>query len=152
MPDLWALSAVDADQYRIQVASVPINRGPGQSGFGEDEFLKISTPKKSFEVQEGADGFLQRNKTNTRLVLITIRLLQASPSNDYFSSLLNKDENTSGGGGVGSFVTEDMAGTTKFKSTRSWITGWPELVRGRSGKEVEWEFHAIRSIFNVGSN
>lgn len=148
----WAIAVADADQYRIQVAGVPISRGAGQTGYADGEYFTSSQPKDSFVIVEGTDGSVARSKTNTRIVEMSIKLLQTSLSNSYLSGLLASDENAPNGAGIGSFTVQDLQGTTLISCTRAWIRKPADISLDRAAKERVWTFHGIRSVYIVGNN
>jgi hypothetical protein len=142
----------DSDQIRIVFAGYSISRGAGASGYMDGEYLKITMEKKSFIYVEGTDGSLVRSKTQSRVGTATISLLQTSSSNDFLSSMLLTDESVANGAGVGTFVVEDLQGTTKFKALKAWVDGWPEQTFDRTAKERAWTICFQRSNILVGSN
>jgi hypothetical protein len=146
------LSVADADQYRITLSGFPISRGAGQSGYSDGEYFTATQTKKSFVIVEGTDGTVARSKTNSRIIEMSIILLQVSASNDFLSQLLAADENAPNGAGIGSFVLQDMQGTTLIKCSRTWIEGPADVSLDRGAKERKWPLHGIKSIYNIGSN
>ncbi len=152
MPGEWSIGIYDADQYRIQVAGVAISKGAGQSGYADGEFFKSSQPKDSFIIVEGTDGSIARSKTNTRILEMSLFLLQTSSSNAYLSALHASDLNNPNGAGIGSFIVEDLQGTTKILCTRAWIRKPADMSLDRQAGPREWMFHGIYSIYLVGGN
>lgn len=148
----FSLKVADADQYRLMVAGVAINNGPGQSGYADGEFLTISQPKDGFVIVEGTDGSVARGKTNTRIVEISIKLLQTSASNAILSALHALDVNTPNGAGVGSFVLQDMQGTTLVLCTKCWVRKQADISLDRSATTREWMLHGLYSVYLVGGN
>jgi len=148
----WSIAVADADQYRIAVAGVTLSRGAGQSGYADGEYFTSSQPKDSFVIVEGTDGSVARSKTNTRVVEMSLNLLQTSASNAYLSGLLASDENAPNGAGIGSFVVEDLQGTTLILCTRAWIKKPADVSLDRAAKERKWLFTGLRSVYLVGGN
>lgn len=152
MPGEFSLAVADADQYRIMVAGAPISNGAGASGYADGEFLKTAQSNDSFIVVEGADGSVVRSKRLTRLTDIEITLLQSSASNAYLSGLLALDVNQPNGAGVGSFVLEDLQGTTFILCTRAWIMKPADVTLDRGATARKWPLKGIWSVYNVGGN
>lgn len=153
MADDFTVSIADSDQILVSFAGILLSRGAGASGYADGEFLKIVPAKDSFTEVEGTDGTIARSKTNSRLMTITVRLLQTnSQSNGLLSSLLSADEGNPNGAGIGTFVVQDLNGTTTFKSLKAWLKKWPEQSFDRSAKEREWVFSCSRSSIVVGGN
>lgn len=148
----FRIAVTDADQYTLSLAGVAIAVAPGQSGFNQDEFFSISQVSDSFEDDVGADGWVERWKTNDRRVEGGITLLQSSSSNDYLSSLHALDCNQPNGAGVGSLQLKDLQGTTLILCTRTWIAKPADVALGRKSKPRKWKLRGIWSIYLVGSN
>lgn len=148
----FTVAVSDADQYRVQVAGVNISRGAGQSGYGDDEFLKISPVGESFVEALGTDGTLAWSKTNDRRLDIILTLLQTSASNDYLSALHLSDVSLPNGAGVGSFVLQDLSGTTLVKCPKARIFKPSDVVLGRGAKGREWKLRGVWDVYLVGSN
>ena len=148
----WSLAVADADQYVIAVAGNPVSQGAGQSGYADGEFLTISQPKESFIVVEGTDGSVARSKTNSRVLDIKLILLQTNAYNAYLSGLLLADVNTPNGAGIGSFVVEDIAGTTLVLCTRSWVSKPADITLDRGAKARSWPITGIWDVMLVGGN
>lgn len=153
MADDFSVSIADADQYRITFAGVAISRGAGASGYADGEFLSIKPRKPSFTEVEGTDGSIVRSKTFSRLMDGLLRVLQTNAeTNGFLSSMLQADEENPNGAGVGTFVVQDLNGTTKFKALKAWVTAWADQSFDRSGKEREWKFTLVRSSIVIGGN
>ncbi len=148
----FTVAVQDADQYRLQVAGVNISRGAGQSGYGDDEFLKISPVGESFVEAQGTDGTLAWSKTNDRRLDIIITLLQTSSSNDFLSALHLSDVSLPNGAGVGSFVLQDLSGTTLVKCPKCRIFKPADILLGRGAKSREWKLRGVWDVYLVGSN
>ena len=148
----FAVAVGDADQYRIAVAGVIVSLGPGQSAYAEDEFFTAVQKNDSFGVVEGADGTVARFKTNSRLVEMSLTFLGTGAVNDYLSALLFADVNQPNGAGIGSFVVEDLQGTTMLSCSKAWIQKPADFSLGRAVKMRKWPFVGVWSIWNIGSN
>jgi hypothetical protein len=148
----FIVAVCDADQYRIQVAGVDISRGAGQSGYADGEYFTSTQPKDSFVYVEGTDGSVARGKTNSRIVEMSINLLQTSVSNAFLSILLATDENAPNGAGIGSFVLQDMQGPTRIVCTRSWIRKPADVSVDRGAKERKWGIIGVKSVYVIGGN
>lgn len=146
------LSVADADQYRIMMAGAPISNGAGASGYADGEFLKIALRNDGFIEIEGADGSVARSKRNTRLLDIELTLLQTGASNDLLSALYLLDTNQPNGAGIGSFVLEDLQGTTLVACTKAWVRKPAEVVLNRSAESRKWLLTGMYSVYLVGSS
>lgn len=146
------LSVADSDQYRLMIAGAPISNGAGASGYGDGEFLKVSQSNESFIVVEGTDGTVARSKRNTRLIDIELTLLQTSASNAFLSMLLALDVNQPNGAGIGSFVLEDLQGTTLILCTRAWLQKPADVTLDRGATARKWPLKGLWSVFLVGGS
>ena len=148
----FSVKVADADQYVIAVAGNPVSLGAGQSGYADGEFLTVSQSADSFITVVGTDGSVARSKTNNRLVDIKLILLQTNSYNAYLSGLLLADVNTPNGAGIGSFVVEDLQGTTIVKCTRAWIVTFADIELDRDVSMRTWTLEGPASFWNTGSN
>jgi hypothetical protein len=146
------LAVADADQYRLMVAGAPISNGAGASGYADGEFFKSSLKNDGFIVIEGSDGSVARSKRLTRLVDLEITLLQTSTSNAYLSMLYNLDQNQPNGAGIGSFVLEDLQGTTLVICTRAWVNKPADIQLDRGATARKWPLVGLYSVYLVGGN
>lgn len=152
MPGDFTLAVSDADQYRLMVAGIPISNGAGASGYGEDEFLKIAMAEDAFITVVGADGTTVRSKSNNRLVNIDLTLMQSSVSNTALSALYAMDTNQANGAGIGSFVLQDLQGTTLILCTKCWIRKPAEVTLKRAASTRTWNITGLYSVMLIGNN
>ena len=152
MPGSFTLATCDADQVRVAVASIPISNGAGASGYADGQFLKISWAADTFITVVGTDGTVVRSKSNNRLLDIELTLLQSSVSNTALSALATIDQNQPNGAGIGSFVCEDLSGTTLVLCTRSWISKPTDITLNRSAEARLWKITGVADVFIAGNN
>lgn len=148
----FSVKVADADQYVIAVAGNPVSLGAGQSGYADGEFLNLKQAAESFITVVGTDGSVVRSKTNNRLVDISLILLATNSYNAYLSGLLLADVNTPNGAGIGSFVVEDLAGTTLVLCTRAWIKGPADISLDRGVKARSWALQGVWDVLVVGGS
>ena len=146
------LAEYDPDQFKISLAGIQVAKGAGKSGYGDGEFLSVKKRNPAFTDVEGTDGAVARSKRNSRLVDIEITLLQTNVTNDAFSALWQADENNPNGQGIGSFLAQDLQGTTKIMCTKAWISEPSDVTLDRGAKGRKWKITGLYSVFNVGSN
>ena len=142
----------DADQIKVSIAGIAVAKGAGKSGYGDGEFLSFKKVNPSFKTVEGTDGSIARSKMNSRLVQIELTLLQTSATNDRLTALWLSDENSPNGQGIGSFVAQDLQGTTKLMCTKCWISQPPDMSFDRTAKGRKWMLEGVWSVYTVGSN
>lgn len=139
----FALKIYDADQVTVLLGGVPISKGPGASGYGDGEFLRIEQLKEDFSWKEGTDGQVTRSKTNTRLCKITLTLMQSSDSNAYLSSLRLLDATGNNGAGVVTFMVRDRQGTSLHTASYCSVNKPPDVSYDREATERAWELMAL---------
>lgn len=143
----------DSDQIRVTGWGQQLTRGVGQSGLADGLFLEIDVVDTSFGEKVGTDGFVTRFKKNNYLVKIILHVMQSNaPTNGFLSGLVTSDEQAQNGAGVGTFVWEDMAGTSLGTCPFAWVVGLAPQKFAREPDERPWEVHAIRNQIIVGGN
>jgi hypothetical protein len=148
----FSVSVADADRYVLQVAGTNLSLGQGQSGYGDGKWLSIKQKSPSFTSKEGTDGAVARAKTNRRLIEVQITLLQTAASNDYLSTLHNLDINQPNGAGIGSFLLQDLSGTTLVRCSQIWIVTFADIELDRDVSMRTWALEGPASFWNTGSN
>jgi hypothetical protein len=149
----FTVSICDADQWFLSFAGVALSRGAGASGYADGVFLKGSAEKPSFTTVEGTDGSVARSKTNSRLYHVELHLLQTNAqSNGFLSSMLAADEANPNGAGVGTFIAQDLNGTSYLKMLKCWLEKWPDWELDRTAKERVWLISGVRSKLLLGGN
>lgn len=124
----WDLSLVS-----LIVANVPI-----ESAFGEKELVSIEREVGRWGHKVTADGVVVRYKTQNKLHLVHVKLMQNSPANDLLSTLANLDENTPNGAGIGAFLLKDNGGRSLLEGSKCWIERDPDIVIGQEPTERDW--------------
>ena len=107
-------------------------------GYADGDFLTITKESDAYGDVAGTDGDVTRFDTNDRRATIEIRLMQTSLSNDPLSATHALDRNTPGGAGIGSFLVQDMNGTSLYRAGNCWIQRAPDPVFGREPQERVW--------------
>jgi hypothetical protein len=141
----------DADQIRISIAGVAVAQGAGVSGFADGEFLSIGF-KPQFTMVKGTDGSATRSKTNDRECEIKIILMQSNSLNAALSALLFADVSTPNGTGIGSFIVEDLQGTTLISVPTAWISAPAEVSYDRGAKARSWPISGLWDVLVLGGN
>lgn len=127
----------NSNEVHVILADIPIINGRA------DPFLKIAKDADDFEVEEGADGSVCRNNTNSRLWTVELTLKGWSPENAKISALNAIDTSTKGGAGVGGLLVKDMNGSSVFAAGKCWISKPPDTEFGKSRADVTWMFKAV---------
>ena len=141
----------DADQIVIIIAGVTVSRGAGQSGYADGEFVSIGF-KPQFTMKKGTDGSATRSKTNDRETDIKINLMQTNSLNAAFSALLMADVSTPNGSGIGSFVLQDLQGTTFVSVPSAWLVAPADISLDRDAKSRVWAVSGLWDVAMIGGN
>lgn len=125
--------------------------GRDVSGYAAGTFIEVERAKDAFTLVVGSDGENTRVKSQDRSGTIKIVLQQSSPLNDYFSSLADTDENTSGG--VVPSLMKDTNGTTVAQAKQSWIKKKAKSDFADTAENREWLIETGNlSLFVGGEN
>lgn len=137
----------DLDQLTMTFGNILLD-----DGFADGETCTIVRDAESFTAVVGSDGSVTRSKTRNKLTTVTIKLMQSSPLNEQLSALLELDENTPGGAGVGSLLVRDrQSGLTQSHLPKAWIVKPPDQSFDRTATAREWQFKGIGNI-KIGGN
>lgn len=127
----------DPNNVAIIFGGVPI------TGFGTDDFIKITQKEATFVTTTGVDGESIRSKQNPKPICeITITLMESSASNTYLSAIHELDQAQTNGAGVLPFLYKDGSGTSLFVSDKAWVTKPPDMTKGKDAKMREWVLEA----------
>lgn len=142
-----ALKTYDPQEVAMSLAGIQIQ------GLAEDEFVTVEYDSDSFVDVVGVDGIdVSRSKTGDRRTTVTIKVMQTADVNDLLGSLLELDENTSGGAGVGAFYMKDGSGRTVLEGPQAWIMRPPDLAFGKQAGPREWKIRIARRKLKMGGN
>lgn len=114
---------------------------------------QISTNRTSnvFLQQKGIRGKHTRVPSQDTSALITVSLIQTSPSNDVFSEVLSQDELN--GTGRLEVILKDQSGRSIFQSNEAYIVGFPETKYSGGFEYRVWSIMCQRtSTYTVGGN
>jgi hypothetical protein len=120
-------------------------------GFAEgDDVISIAPQADAFNSLAGADGEVTRSKTNDNRWLLTIRLLQTSPSNDDLMgvALADKLSNT----GVQPILLKDNNGNTLVGEGQAYIQRLPDAGLGSNVSDREWVIMLPNPDLFIGGN
>lgn len=120
------------------------------SGFADGTFLEITRDEQAFTKVTGADGYTSRVKSNNRGGLLTLTLLETSPSNDVLSGIAALDE-VANAGVVPVFV-KDMSGNSTYFSATGWVQKLPDSTFGKEINTRAWAIDLADVDIFVGSN
>lgn len=129
-----ATKLYQSEQWTLIINGVLID-----SGYNDGEFLTIKQAEKDFTAKVGADGEVTRSKSNNRLAIVNVKLMQTSSGNDLLSIMNNLDIATPGGAGIGAFLVMDQLGRAKYAAAKCWVSGVPDVTLDKEATMREWE-------------
>lgn len=135
MPDLKSYNAREVTAVFLAVSL--------DSGYGEDEFVRIEQEEDDYVAVVGADGEVTRTTTNNSLCTITFTFVQTSDCNTKMTVIHNLDKSGPNGKGVGPLMIKDRSGLALFVFSKAWIAAPPARVYGKSATGLEWKLQGI---------
>ncbi len=108
------------------------------TGFAEDSMITVTPHGEGAQTYVGCDSEVARSIDPDATYDVKMSLAQTSSCNEYFSAIYNRDRKE--GDGVMPLLIKDLAGTTLFAATESWIKNMPEWSRGKTIGANEWNF------------
>ena len=134
------------DEVAIVFAGIPVG------GFGEDTFIEVEWDNEGFTDVVGRDGEVSRARMNDRRAIVTLTIMQTSPSNAALQALHNTDMSAAGGAGVGAFAMRDRQGTLVVRSDEAWIQTSAPVTLAREVQAREWKIRLARGEATGGGN
>lgn len=120
------------------------------SGYADGTFVSIEPGGPAFEMQQGADGSINRTNKNMNHYIVTVTLQQTSITNDALSVIHNADKllNT----GKLPLNVEDIGGTSVFFAGVAWIEGDPTQDDADTAGSREWKIQTGLAANVIGGN
>lgn len=128
-----SVKTYDAAEVILSIAGRKI-----EAGFDEGEFVTVEPASTSWKTKVGANGEVARAKTNNKMALVKVKLMQTSLGNNILSQLHNLDIASTNGAGVGEFLLEDPSGGMVLRAEHCWVQGLPKVGRGVEVGVYEW--------------
>ena len=131
------LKIYDATEVDFSFAGIPIT-----GGFDDGEFIRIERETEKFQDQVGTDGEVVRTSTKDNRATITLILMQTAEANEVLRGLVNADDATPGGSGVGALQIDSKRndGGVLHEASRAWIQTPPDHAYDREATSREWRF------------
>ena len=118
------------------------------TGFADDTMLTVSRNEDVMLEQVGVQGDMTLYQNQNRTGTITIRLMETSPSNDFFSGILAAMK-TGVIKGVLPFTVARPGSYSSISAGQCWLKGQPERTFGKDGQVYEWTFGILDSEVGV---
>lgn len=121
-----SVKSYSPDQVSLSLA------GAGQiTGFASGSFVTIEMEANDWSHKVGADGEVARARSNNRVGIVKIKLLQTSLSNQMLSGIRNLGlADPAGAADVGTFQLTDLSGATVASGPKAWIRKPAPVERG----------------------
>lgn len=116
----------DAKDVSIILGGVPI------TGYADGTFVSVERDEDAFTKVVGADGDTSRARSNHNGGMVTITLMQTSPSNKVLEDLATLDELTNAG--IVPIMVKDNSGLSLYSSDTAWIK---KRATSNFGKEID---------------
>lgn len=120
------------------------------SGFAPDSFIDIDCDGDQFTIRKGTGMEVERIKTGASNFILTLNLLQTSPTNDLLSIAHIAD--ITGNAGIYPMIIKDLGGTQSFVSTKSFIITPASTKLSSEISERQWKFYCPNAFYYVGGN
>lgn len=105
-------------------------------GYAEGSFVKIERNDDAYALLVGADGEAARSRSRNKSGIITITLMQSSPSNLILSAAVLADELS--GTGIGALFIKDNSGTTLAVAANAWVKKHASVNFSKELGDKEW--------------
>lgn len=129
-----AFYTYDPDEVVLTLGAADIE------GYAPDAMLTLDENTDTYSMVVGTTGDVCRSKGFDRSAILTIRLMQTSPSNDILSALHNSDFRAPNGAGVVTFSLRSSAsGRFVFTAPDAWVAKPPAVTLDRGATVREWK-------------
>lgn len=120
------------------------------TGFAEDRMVTIEKDENDYDDIVGVEGEVTRSKNNNEAAIVTLYLMQSSPSNEVLSGFRAADK-ASPGSGVFPFGVKDGNGTSLHTAESAWVQKGPTSEYGKKPGPREWKIRLAKLRESVGS-
>ena len=124
--------------------------GAIMGGFSDGGLVTVARNEQAMTLQMGTDGEAARSKTNNKAGLITISLLQTSPSNAILQGFASADELSDSG--VFSVLIKDNSGSSLYAAETAWVQKVPDSEFAREAGARDWILETDNLEVFIGGN
>ena len=139
------LRTYSPDDLQVIIGGFPI------SGFAKGTFVSVERASDGSSLVTGINGTGARAKNRDRSGIVSLVLLQTSPSNDILSEFYSLDE-LSPKGQTLTLMVKDVTGSTIASSDAIWIKKLPKIEFSETIMNREWSFEGLNIFKHVGGN
>lgn len=122
------------------------------SGFADGEYVNVELVEDEQTATVGADGSVTVTNKASRLVTITLTLMQTAPANAAISAVLEAARVAGLARAEAPFLMTDKGGTTVFACSKAWVQKRPPIVNAKEAGNRVWIFQGIADAYFVGGN
>jgi hypothetical protein len=117
------------------------------SGFAEDEFIRLEQDSDDTEDVVGVDGEVTVSRTNDRRATLTIILMHTSKGNDGLTTLSGLTRTAPGmAGAIQPMLIKDLNGRAIYTAQNSWIAAAPPVSYARKATSREWKIRIANLV------
>ncbi len=138
-------SYYNLDQISFSFAGIIIT-----GDFGEGAALSVKRNTELFENTTGRSGDVVRSRTNDKMGTIEVTFLQTSAYNALFNAVVELDNATPNGAGVGALQIKDRENGDIYSSPKAWIQILPETELNRKASDRTWTIACNPLTFKPG--
>ncbi len=130
------------DEIAISLGPVILN-----SGFAEDEFIRIEQETDDTEDVVGVDGEVVVSRTNDRRATLTVILMHTSDGNDGLTTLLGLTRTAPGmAGAIQPLLIKDLNGRAVYTAQNAWVAAGPPVSYARKATPREWKIRIANLV------
>jgi len=133
MPANPLVMTYDAKKVIVALGGVPIG------GYADGSFVKVTANSERWTRKVGADGEVNRSRSNDNTSTVDLTLLQTSLSNAYLTTVEKADALT-GLGMLPLLITDTNTGKSRFWP-QAWIVKTPDDERAKETTDIAWTIH-----------
>lgn len=142
---------LDPSRYALTVQGVQVQ------GVANDTFFKFTMQGAQIDDEVGGQGDVVRIISRDQRATLEITLLPTSPTNDFFSLLINQDLNangpsSTGGYAVGASSLADLNGTTVIDGEETWLMQFADAELGSKIYNRVWKLRFAKARVTIGGN
>ena len=140
-----ATSTLDPSRFTLTVIGVQV------MGVAPDTFFKFTMEGDQIIDEAGGRGDVTRIINLDQRATVEVTLQQSSPTNDYFSTLLNADLRGLGGS-VGPVSLKDLNGTTSVDAQEGWVMKFADAELGAKPYTRVWKIRLAKARVTIGGS
>lgn len=118
------------------------------SGFSPDTMLTVEMADVVFNTAVDANGNSYRYKVNNNDGIVTLSILDGSPTNNVLSTFYNTDRQTNAG--TFYFMIKDNLGSTLIESAGAYVESVPPVSFGTDVNTRDWVIRITNAGWFVG--